>query len=151
MHIPHCWKSHVAAHLCHQSGYSGLVRSTNKIKLELQPFETVTVSGLVRKERGIESAVTEQTEKASSKIGVCPRVVAMDKPGKYARVPVRIFNMSAEVMTIPPKSVLCQLQEVKVLRICDFVDDKFDMASSCPGFIQASTCMSKIQGLFKDF
>ena len=29
-----------------QSGFCGLVRSTNKIKLELQPFETVTLSGL---------------------------------------------------------------------------------------------------------
>ena len=47
----------------------------------------------------------------------------MDKPGKNARVPVRTFNMSAKVMTIPPKSVLCQLQEVKVLRSCDFVDE----------------------------
>ena len=63
-----------------QSGFRGLVWSTNKIKLELQSFETVTVSGLVRKERGIESA--EQTEKASSKIAVCPRVVAMEKTRK---------------------------------------------------------------------
>ena len=43
----------------HTHYFGGLVRSTNKIKHELQPFETVTVSGLVRKERGIESAVAE--------------------------------------------------------------------------------------------
>ena len=46
----------------------------------------------------------EQTDKASRKIGVCPRVVAMDKPGKNARVPVRILNMSSKVMAIPQKS-----------------------------------------------
>ena len=72
----------------------------------------------------MESAVTEQTDTASSRIGVCPRVVTLNKPGKIDRVPVRIFNMSAKVLTIPPKSILCQLQEVKVLRHCDPVNDK---------------------------
>ena len=39
-------------------------------------------------------------------------------PGKNARVPVRVFNMSAKVLTLQPKSILCQLHEVKVLRSC---------------------------------
>ena len=40
--------------------------------------------------------------------------------------------MSSKVMTIsPPKYALCQLQEVKVLRSRDFVNDKNNMASSC--------------------
>ena len=36
--------------------------------------------------------------------------------GKTARIPVRLFNMSARVVTVLPKSNLCDLQEVKVLR-----------------------------------
>ena len=56
---------------------------------------------------GIESAVTEQTDKVSSKIGVCPRVVATEKPEKNARVPVNIFNMSTKVMAISQKYVIC--------------------------------------------
>ena len=65
-----------------QSAFGGgLVQASNKLKFEVRPFETVTVSGLVRKVRGIKSAVTEQSEKASNKIGVCPSVVAMGKPG----------------------------------------------------------------------
>ena len=31
-------------------------------------------------------------------------------------MPIKIFNMSAEVLKIPPGITLCQLKEVKVLR-----------------------------------
>ena len=74
---------------------------------------------MIRKQKDTESAVTEQSENASSKIGVCPRVVALNKPGRNARVPVKIFNMSAKVLTIVPRTLLCQLQEVNVLRSCN--------------------------------
>ena len=118
--VPDVWKrAFIALH-----GFGGIVRSTNNHPLELQPFETITVSGQVRKHRDIESVVTEATDTASSRIGVCPRVVTLSKPGKTARVPVRIFNMSASVLSIPPKSVLCQLQEVKVIRQCNPFDNQ---------------------------
>ena len=112
-HIPTEWQD---AFLSLQNGNVGSVRSTNKMSFDIQQMETITVSGLVRKQKEIESAVTEQTENVSSKIGVCPRVVSLNKPEKTVRVPVRIFNMSAKTLTIQPKSLLCQLQEVKVLR-----------------------------------
>ena len=73
----------------------------------------------MRKTGNVDSAVTEQTQRASSRIGVCPRVVALVKGEKYQRVPVRLFNMSAKVITIKPKSDLCELHEVKVLRSVD--------------------------------
>ena len=47
---------------------------------------------------------------------MCPRVVTINRQGTTARVPVRLYNMSAKVVTIAPRSVLCDLQEVKVLR-----------------------------------
>ena len=63
--------------------------------------------------------MTELTEGASSRLGVCPRVVKLDAVGKYQRVPVRLYNISATRVEIAPKSNLCELQEVKVLRQAD--------------------------------
>ena len=83
--VPLEWK---VAFLALHSGFVGSVRSTNKTSITLQPMEVRTVSGFVRKEKEAESAITEQTENASSKIGVCPRVVAVNKAGRNARVPV---------------------------------------------------------------
>lgn len=117
--IPVEWKR---AFLSLHSGFVGSVRSTNKTSFNVQPFESITVSGLVRKQKETESAVTEQSEKASSKIGVCPRVVKLNRQGKTARVPVRIYNMSAKVITIAPRSLLCDLQDVKVLRSINPLD-----------------------------
>ena len=96
-------------------GFSALVKSTNKTNILIQPMEVVTISGMIRKQRDVEIVVTEQTDNASSKIGVCPRIVNLDKPGRNARVPVKLFNMSVKVLTLPPKAVLCELQEVNVL------------------------------------
>ena len=57
------------------------------------------------------AAITEGTE---SRIGVWPQIVSSDSPGKYQRVPVRLFNMSAKILTIKPSSALYELQAVKV-------------------------------------
>ena len=95
--IPPQWKP---AFMAIQDDYAGTVRSTNKSPNEIQPTETITISGLVRKQKHIDSAVTEPTDRASSKLGVCPRVAALNKPGKNARVSIRIFNMSAKVLTL---------------------------------------------------
>ena len=114
--VPAEWSN---AFISVQNGFVGSVRSTNKTTISLQPLEAVTVSGFVRKQKEVETAVTEATENASGKLGVCPRVVAVNKAGRNARVPVKIFNMSAKVLTLPPRSLLCELQEVKVLRSCN--------------------------------
>ena len=95
-----------------QNGFIGFVKSTNKKEVKFQPLQTITFSGLVRKKGEVETAITENNETASSRIGVCPRVVALDKTGQTQRVPVRVFNMSAKTVTVKPHSPLCQLQEV---------------------------------------
>ena len=80
-------------------------------------MEVRTVVGLVRKGQSVESAITEQIEGGSlPKVAVCPRGVKLNNPGKTSRVPVRLCNISARVITIPHKANLCDLQEVKVLR-----------------------------------
>ena len=50
---------------------------------------------------------------------VCPRVVTLNKPGTSARIPVKLFNMSAKPVTIPAKSPISELKEVTVLRSAD--------------------------------
>ena len=125
--IPTPWNN---AFLSLQNGFVGFVKSTNKRDIKIQPLHTVTFSGLVRKEKDVETAVIENTETASSRIGVCPRVVALNSPGQNQRVPVRIFNMSAKVITVKPHTPLCQLQEVKVLRHADHgFEDTEDIAT----------------------
>ena len=89
-------------------------------KIVLQPLEVKTVTGLVGKAGDIESAIKETSEHGcTSKLQVYPRVVTLNKPGTTARIPVKLFNISAKAITIEPKSPLCELQEVKVLRSAD--------------------------------
>ena len=73
--MPPEWK--VAFFFALESGYVGSVRSTNKTSITLQPVEVKAVSGFARKQKETESAITEQADTASSKFGVCPRVVIM--------------------------------------------------------------------------
>ena len=124
--IPSQWRN---AFIAVQNRFVGFVKSTNKKDVKIQPLQTVIFSGLVRKEKEVETAVTENTETASSRVGVCPRIVALDKTGQNQRVPVRLFNMSAKAITIKPHTPLCQLQEVTVLRQADIgIDDAGDTA-----------------------
>lgn len=113
--VASAWKVAINA-IC--SKQAGTVKTTNKITL--QPLESKVVTGFVRKDSNVETALTEPAENGStSRVMICPRVVNLNKPGKSARVPVRIFNISARVVTIPAKSNLCDLNEVHVLRSAD--------------------------------
>ena len=105
-----------------------MVKSTNAYDIKVQPKETLTLSGLVRKNRQVEAVITEQTEGASTRIGVCPRIVSLQKIGTSQRVPVRIYNMSAKVLHIKPNSDLCELHDVKVLRHIDPVSSDIKKA-----------------------
>ena len=42
--------------------------------------------------------------------------MTLSNPSKTARLPVRVCNMSAKIVTLPQKTSLCDLHEVKVLR-----------------------------------
>ena len=67
-------------------------------------METITLSGLVRTNYQVETAITEQTEGASSRIGVCSLFVWLNKNGNYQRVTVKVFNISAKVLTVKSKT-----------------------------------------------
>ncbi|MCG8034916.1 MAG: hypothetical protein JAZ03_22460, partial [Candidatus Thiodiazotropha taylori] len=110
--VPSAWEQ---AFVSMESSCVGVVKST--VQVVLQPMEVRTVQGLVRKGQNIDSVLTEQIEEGSTAhVKVCPRVVSLSNPGTTTRVPVKLFNMSARVVTIPPKAKLCSLEEVKVLR-----------------------------------
>lgn len=81
--IPEAWRN---AFIYLQRSNVGIVKSTNKTDMKIQPMEIVTVSGIVRKKDNIESAIMEQTEGASNRLGVCPRVISLEKAGNYHKV-----------------------------------------------------------------
>jgi len=85
--------------------------------LILQPMEIKTITGFVRKSSEIDSAVTEDIDNSRpDKPTVCPRVVRLSNPGKTARIPVRVCNLSAKVVKIKARSPICSLQEISILR-----------------------------------
>ncbi|MCG8034843.1 MAG: DDE-type integrase/transposase/recombinase, partial [Candidatus Thiodiazotropha taylori] len=112
--VPDAWET---AFNAISNAYVGLVKTTNSIYL--RPFEGKLITGFARKARDVQSAVTEPAEEGTSRVTVCPRVVTLNKPGTTARVPVKVFNMSAKPVTIPAKSPICELKEVTVLRSAD--------------------------------
>ena len=77
--IPSEWRN---TFISSQQSKVGTVKSTNKAEIRIEPYETVTVSGFVKKSRNIDSVITEQTPGASTRIGVCPRVLSLTKAGK---------------------------------------------------------------------
>jgi dUTPase len=96
----------------------GQVRSINRHAITVQPHETITVHGIVRHTTGYVTAVTEHTNSDSelrTGLSVCPRLVEIGKQGKKSRIPVRLCNLSARPIVIPPRTKLCQLQKVRVL------------------------------------
>ena len=102
---PEAWKvafnALVAQHV-------GSVKTTSKVSLK--PFEVKDITGFVRKNRNCDAAITESTEIANSpNLSASPRIVTLSNPGKTARVPVRVCNMSAKIITLPPKTSLCEL------------------------------------------
>ena len=133
--VPDNWKD---AFVACQTESAGVVKSTNKVTIRLKPNESIILSGMVKNCRQIVSAVTETTKGASSRIGVCPRFVKLDKIGKNQRVPVKIYNVSAKEIEITPKTALCELHEVKVLRHLD-LDTPGENVQSCQQTVQEST------------
>ena len=104
--IPDSWNTAFKALVNTQVG---VVKTTNRVVL--QPFESKTITGFARKSHKCESAVTEPAENGPSRFSVFPRVVALDNPGTSARIPVKVFNMSARLVTIPAKSPVCELKK----------------------------------------
>ena len=80
------------------------------------PGEVKTLHGLVRNTKDMHTAVTEHIYSSlSSDLTICPRVVSVKSSNAAVRVPVRVCNLYARVVEIPPKSLLCSLNSVNVV------------------------------------
>ena len=72
--------------------------------------------GIARNVGQIHTAITEHIDTSlSGDLTVCPRVVELKQAGATTRIPVRVCNLSARVIEIPPKSLLCSSDGVKVV------------------------------------
>ena len=92
------------------------VRTTNNFNIRIGPGEVKTLHGLVRKTKDFDTAVTEHIDSSfSSDLTICPRLVSLKSPGTTVEVPVRVGNLSAHVIEIPPKSLLSSLNRVSVV------------------------------------
>lgn len=92
------------------------VKTTNNFGIRVGPGEVKTIHGLARKSSEMTTAVTEHINNSlSGDLTICPRVVSLKSPGTTVRVPVRVCNLSAHAIEIPPRSLLCSLNEVSVV------------------------------------
>ena len=111
--LPSAWSTAFAAFSCTNRKF---VKSTNKKPIVVYPNESKTITGMVRRTSHYENAVTENIDE-SNDLNICPCVVAVKANSKTARIPVRVCNISAWPITIQPRSQLCSLQEVNVLKL----------------------------------
>ena len=92
------------------------VKTTNNFTIRLQPGEVKNISGIARNTGLFTTAVTEHLDTSlSGDLTICPRLVEMKQSGATNRIPVRVCNLSARVIEIPPKSLLCSLNSAKVI------------------------------------
>lgn len=92
------------------------VKTTNNFAIRIAPNEIRTVHGIVRKSGEVETGITEHIDTSlPGDLAICPRVVSLKSAGNTVRVPVRVCNLSARTIQIPPKSVLCSVSNVSVI------------------------------------
>ena len=98
------------------TGDSIPVKTTNNYAIRIGPNEVRTIHGIARKSSDFETVVTEHVESSlSGNLNICPRVFSLKSSGNTVRVPVRVCNLSARAIDIPPRSLLCTPNSVSVL------------------------------------
>lgn len=106
-----------------QDNSVGTVKSTNRRPITIKPMESRIITGSVRNCKA-QDVVTEPGDFGlSGSLNVCPRVVTLKENNKFHRVPVKVCNISARAIKIQPRTQLCELHEVKVLRSLSSSDE----------------------------
>ena len=105
-----------------QRGFDSLVdegipvKTTNSYSKRIGPNEVKTIHGIARKSGDFDTAITEHVDTSlSGNLNVCPRAVSLKSQGTTVRVPVWVYNLSANAVEIPQKSLLCTLNSVEVV------------------------------------
>ena len=93
------------------------VKTTNNFSIRVGPGEMKTVTGIAQKlSEAMNAAPTEHINSSlSCDLTICPPVVSLKAPSTTVRVPVTVCNLSASVIEIPSRSLLCSLNEVSVV------------------------------------
>lgn len=110
--VPKQWK--LAFNSMTSKCYS--VKSIGKKPVMVKPNESIVIKGCVKglpKSNNL-TMVSENCDHVD-KFAVCPRVVEFTKPGSKSMVHVNICNISAKTLLVKRGTVLCNLQEVKVV------------------------------------
>ena len=90
------------------------VKSTNNFTIRVGPGEMKTVNCIARHSGNLKAGLTEHINNSlSGDLTICPRVIAVSS--KTVKVPVRVCNLSACAIEIPPTSLLCALTDVSVV------------------------------------
>ncbi|VDI13369.1 Hypothetical predicted protein [Mytilus galloprovincialis] len=129
VNIPREWETAFSAM---DASITSLVKSTNRRPIKAIPMSIMTVTGLCKAKSGNQTAVTECLDDNQGSLGICPRVVSLKPTGKR-RVPVRTFNMTAKTIYLKPRSVICGLNEVKIVRHADLDSSDENTESSKKG------------------
>lgn len=110
--IPKQWKNAFEGLKCQ----SYCVRSVSKKTIMVEPNESVVVKGFT-KGIPVKEHMTVVTENCNSDLTftVCPRIVTLSTLTSKPCVQVKICNISAKPISIKRGTVLCSLQEVKVV------------------------------------
>ncbi|KAH3739224.1 hypothetical protein DPMN_045873 [Dreissena polymorpha] len=111
LELPDAWQMAFDTLVCKPA----TVFSTNEHTVEVKPYESISFSGSVRWiSHTIQKVVTENFSDDSPLI-VRPHVVKLPQHGKYAKIPVRVCNMTAKSVFIKPKTPICVVNEVTVV------------------------------------
>ena len=129
-------------------GQSLPVTSLNERVILVKPFETVTVTGKVRATGNMVSGVTEPND--SFLLNVCPRVVKVEPNKSFSRIPVRVCNITARPLSIFPKTSLCNLQGVEVLRSIDPLEGQIKKTHNQDKSLDDLSISIPTEGLTKD-
>lgn len=92
------------------------VKTTNRFPIHLGPNEVKFIRGMVRNiDNSVETLITEQLENSQPAVVVCPRLVSTKNPGRNKRIMVKVCNISASSVKIPPRTNICNVSQVKVV------------------------------------
>ena len=104
---------------------SSTIRSATEKPCVVHPNETVVLwtSTKTRKADVTCPALIENTSNGIAELQIIPTVVNLKMDGSRNFIPVKIHNNTTKDVTIPPKTVVCSLQQVSVADTAQQPDD----------------------------
>ena len=109
--LPSEWKAAITNINCRAVSVPG--KLCGKRPIVIEPYSTQSVTCMVRGMTSVTQVVTENCN-PNANYSVCPRVLKI-KPNKTNKIAVSICNLTGKVLTLQPKSSVCQVSEVCVV------------------------------------